>query len=97
MIDLPYQEITRFAERYPIRKLSLFGSANSKNFTSLSDVDILVEFEPNQSITYLDMAVMQDELVHILGREVDLLTPNALSKYFRQQVLDEAVVIYEQH
>jgi hypothetical protein len=38
---------------------------------------------------------MQDELSAILGRKVDLNTPGFLSKYFRDQVLEEAEVQYD--
>jgi predicted nucleotidyltransferase len=38
---------------------------------------------------------MQDELAAMLGRSVDLVTPGALSKYFRQHVLETAETIYE--
>lgn len=94
-LDVPLDKIRAFCEKYPIRKLSLFGSVLREDFNAESDVDVLVEFESGSVVTYLDMADMQFELEDILGREVDLLTPPALSKYFRQKVLDIAQVIYE--
>jgi predicted nucleotidyltransferase len=38
---------------------------------------------------------MQDELSVILGRQVDLNTPNFLSRYFRDEVVAGALPIYE--
>ena len=38
---------------------------------------------------------MADELGTLLGRKVDLNTPKMLSKYYRNRVLDEAVVAYD--
>jgi uncharacterized protein len=94
-LELPLAEITAFCQRYPIRKLSLFGSVLRDDFGPDSDVDVLIEFEPGASITYLDLAEMQLELEDLLGRHVDLLTPNALSRYFRQKVVDTALALYE--
>jgi len=56
---------------------------------------VLVEFEPESGVTYLDLADIKFELEEMFGREVDVLTPRALSKYFRQTVLDRAQVMYE--
>lgn len=92
---IPQNKIATFCQQYPIRKLSLFGSALRDDFGPESDVDLLVEFEPEATITYIDLAEMQFTLTDLIGREVDLLTPGALSKYFQQDVLDTAQVVYE--
>lgn len=94
-IDLPYADVRAFCERYPIRRLSLFGSVLRDDFNPASDIDVLVEFESGARVTYLDMADMQFELEAILGRSVDLLEPAELSRYFRQQVLETALPLYE--
>jgi uncharacterized protein len=94
-LDLPLDKIRAFCEKYPIRKLSLFGSVLRDDFNDESDVDVLVEFEPGAIVTYLDMADMQFELQDILMREVDLLTAEELSRYFRQKVVDTAFLLYE--
>ncbi len=94
-ITLPMDAIIAFCERYPIRKLSLFGSVLRADFRPDSDVDVLVEFEPGARISYFDLAEMQFELEDLLGRQIDLLTPKAISKYFRQKVLDSVVLLYE--
>jgi predicted nucleotidyltransferase len=56
-------------------------------------VDVLVEFEPGHT-PGLSFFRMEEELSQILGRKVDLNTPQSLSRYFRQSVLDEAEVQY---
>ena len=93
-LTLPLDEIIAFCERYPIRRLSVFGSVLRDDFSPESDIDILVEFEPGAQIG-LDFITMQDELTEILGRPVDLNTPGFLSRHFRQKVLDTAQVLYE--
>jgi predicted nucleotidyltransferase len=81
--------------RYGVQKLSLFGSTLHGNATSDSDIDLLVEFQPGQEVGYFKLTVLQLALEDLIGRKVDLRTANELSKYFRQQILEEAMVIYE--
>lgn len=91
---LPTEKIEAFCRRYHIRKLSQFGSVLRDDFTPTSDVDILVEFEPNSLVGLIGMAGMEIELSQMLGRKVDLRTPHELSRYFRQEVLETAQVQY---
>lgn len=92
-IDVPHDRITDFCRRHHIRRLAFFGSVLRDDFTPDSDVDVLVEFEPGKTPGFAFFG-MQDELSEILGRRVDLNTPNELSKYFRDEVLAEAEPIY---
>jgi predicted nucleotidyltransferase len=92
-IRIPKQLITGFCRRNHIRKLSLFGSVLRDDFTPESDVDVLVEFEPGHT-PGLAFFAMQRELSGILGKNIDLNTAEDLSPYFRQEVLDEAEVLY---
>ncbi len=94
-LELPRETITAFCKKYAIRKLSLFGSVLRDDFRPDSDVDVLVEFGPGVRISYFDLAGMQIELEQILGRPVDIGTPDMLSKYIRKQVLQNAQIIYE--
>lgn len=92
-IQLPREKVAEFCKRNRIRKLSLFGSALRGDFRADSDVDVLVEFEPGH-VPGLAFFAMENELSEILGRKVDLNTPQFLSRYFREQVLAEAEVQY---
>ncbi|MBK8050845.1 MAG: nucleotidyltransferase family protein [Anaerolineales bacterium] len=82
-----------FCRRHQIRKLAFFGSVLSPEFGPESDIDVLVEFEPGQTPGFFFFAI-QDELSALLGRQVDLHTPNSLSTYFRSQVEATADVQY---
>ena len=89
-IDLPKAEINQICQQYNISKLSLFGSVLRHDFTTESDIDILVEFEPGKT-PGLAIIRIEDELI-VLGRVVDLRTPKDLSRYFRLlRVLQEAI------
>ncbi len=92
-IAVPKARIADFCRKHHIRKLSFFGSVLRDDFGPESDIDVLVEFDPDH-IPGLAFFDMQDELSEILGQKVDLHTPGFLSKYFRAKVLAEAEIQY---
>ena len=56
---------------------------------------MLVDFDPNHVPGLFGIARMERELSRVLGgRKVDLRTAEDLSRYFRQDVLDQAEVQY---
>ena len=86
-----------FCLKYHIRRLALFGSVLREDFRSDSDIDVLVEFEPEHVPGLFGIARMERELSEIFdGRKVDLRTPEDLSRYFRRKVLDQAEIQYAQ-
>ena len=93
-ISINRDKIADFCRRYRIRKLALFGSVLRDDFRPDSDVDVLVEFQPDASAGFLRMAAMELELSQLLGRRVDLRTPRELSRYFRDTVIKTAEVQY---
>ena len=93
-IKIPYERVAEFCERHGIRKLSLFGSVIRDDFTPDSDVDVLVEFLPGKTPGFAFYSDLPRELSEIVGRDVDMNTPQDLSRYFRREVLDEAEEIY---
>ena len=96
-LDLDKEKIASFCRQRHIQRLAIFGSALRPDFRPDSDIDLLVEFEPDHVPGLLGMARMERELSVLLGgRKVDLRTPEDLSRYFRQEVLEEAVVQYAQ-
>jgi hypothetical protein len=93
-LSIPQDKIAAFCRRHHIRKLSLFGSVLRDDFGPGSDVDVLVEFEPGYRIGLIRLAGVEIELSQLLGRKVDLRTPAELSRYFRQEVVRSAEVLY---
>ena len=94
-LSVPRDQLTAFCQEHGIKRLAIFGSALREDFGPDSDVDVLVEFEPNRIPGLLGLAGMEIELSGLfLGRRVDLRTPEDLSLYFRQNVLDTAEVQY---
>ncbi|WP_018264323.1 nucleotidyltransferase family protein [Methylosinus sp. LW4] len=77
--------------RHHIRRLSLFGSELSGSARPDSDIDLLVEFEPDREPGLLGMARIETELSELLGgRTIDLRTAGDLSRYFREDVVRKA-------
>lgn len=95
-IEVPKEEIAQFCQRNHIRKLAFFGSVLREDFMHESDVDVLVEFEPGVRVGLISFARIENELSRLIGRKVDLHTVGFLSPYFRDEVLQEAEIAYEQ-
>ncbi len=96
-IQFPKEKVAEFCRLHHIRRLAVFGSALRSDFNENSDIDILVEFEPEHIPGLFGIARMERELSNLLGgRKVDVRTPEDLSRYFRQDVLNEAEVQYAQ-
>ena len=93
-IDVPHEAIAAFCRECGIRRLAFFGSVLRDDFTPESDVDVLVEFEPERIPGLFKMVDYADGLSELLGRRVDLCTFAGLSPYFRDEVLAEAVDEY---
>lgn len=73
----------------------LFGSVLTDHFGPASDVDVLVEFAPNQGPGYLRLCEIEEELSGLLDdRKVDIVTLKALNHRVRDRVVAEAVVQY---
>lgn len=92
-IEIPRDRVAEFCRRHHIRKLALFGSVLREDFQPGSDVDVLVEFEPD-FVPGLEFFSLENELSEILDRKVDLNTAGFLSRYFRDRTLAEAEVEY---
>lgn len=93
-ILIPKDKITKFCKKNHIMTMSLFGSVLTDRFTPTSDVDILVEFEPEHIPTLFEVVSMEDELSDIIGRHADFKTPKGISRYFRDEVVATAKRIY---
>jgi predicted nucleotidyltransferase len=91
----PQNALATLCQRYRVRKLRVFGSALRDDFGPDSDIDLLVEFAEGVRVGLFTLGALQMDLSELLGREVDLKTAGFLSPRFRQQVIDNAEVIYE--
>lgn len=93
-ISIPQAEVEALCRRYRVRRLSLFGSVLRHDFGLQSDVDVLVEFEPDATVGFLTLSRMARELSALFGRPVDLVPRNGLKRSIREAILREEQVIY---
>jgi len=94
-VNLTKEQIAEFCQKNHIKKLAFFGSVLRDDFRSDSDIDILIDLDYNVPIGLMEIAGMEIELSKMIGREVDLSTPDDLSDYFRDKVLTQAEALYE--
>jgi hypothetical protein len=97
-IEIPDEALAEFCRRWKIKELALFGSAMRGDLRSDSDIDILVTFAPDADWSLFDHFHMENELVKLLGREVDLVSRKALEEspnwIRRRSILESAETIY---
>ena len=93
-IGVDDQVLDEFAHRHAITRLAAFASVLRHDFGPASDIDLLVEFEPDHVPGLLAIARMELELEQVLGRSVDLRTYGDLSRSFRDQVRATAQELY---
>lgn len=97
-IRVPANDATlaAFCNKHGVTRLSLFGSVLRSDFdVSRSDLDVLVEFMPGAHRSLFKLLTMEAELTEMFGRKVDLNTAGSLSKYFRDDVVAAAEVLYD--
>ena len=87
-----------FCKKHGIARLAVFGSATRDGFTTSSDVDVLVSFKPGRTPGLFDLVRMERELSSTVfnGKAIDLRTPDDLSRYFRSEVLANAVYLHDE-
>ena len=94
-LSVSKEQLASFCQKHGITWLAVFGSALRADIGPKSDLDVLVDFEPQRIPGLIALGGIQLELHDLFpGRNVDLRTPNDLSPYFRQEVLDAAEVQY---
>lgn len=94
-VEIPQKGLTEFCRRHHIKKLAFFGSVLTEKFNQDSDIDVLVEFEPDHVPGLITLAGMELELSEILGGcKVDINTQEMLSHYYRDKAVAESKVAY---
>lgn len=95
-IPIPTEKIADFCRRNGIRKLSLFGSVLRDDFRPESDIDVLVEFQPDRMVGW-EIINIEDELSQLMGgHKVDMVNPKYLNHRLKDRILESAQVQYEE-
>jgi len=96
-IDYDKEKLRDFCRKWKVTEFSLFGSVVRDDFGPESDVDVMVRFADDANWSLFDEVHMEDELVEIFGRDVDLLTRRAVERsrnpIRRESILTNAVAL----
>ena len=79
-----------FEKKYSIKAMALFGSYSRNDATQKSDIDLLVEFDKNPGILFVDLA---DELELLLHHKVDLVTINAIKPKYLKAIKPDLIYV----
>ncbi len=93
-IEVDKEQIAAFCREHHLTKFAFFGSILTERFGPDSDIDVLFEYDPSYPLTLFGVVRMERELSELLGRTVDMRTPDDLSRYFRDEVVRNALVQY---
>jgi uncharacterized protein len=96
-IPVPTVQLEELCRRWKIAELRVFGSALREDFRPDSDLDLLVQFEPDADWSLLDHVAMEEELGGIIGRKVDLVSQRAIersSNWIRRKAILESAEPY---
>jgi len=97
-LGIESDRIADFCRRWKISRLAVFGSIVRGELRPDSDIDLLVTFRSDADWTMFDHFIIEEELSHLFGREVDLISIKALEEnqnpIYRRKILDSARQIY---
>lgn len=88
-----YNKVISILRNHGIKKILVFGSYARGEATPKSDLDLIVEFPKGTSL--LDHIRIENELIEKLKIKVDLISKNGISPYLKDDIMKEAIVIYE--
>lgn len=82
------EELLALARRHRAMRVRIFGSVSRGEDRPDIDIDLLVDFAPEASL--LDLVGLQQDAESLLGRRVDVVTPDGVSPFLRERILAEA-------
>ncbi len=89
------QKLAVYFSNKPIQKAYIFGSFARQEQTRKSDIDILVDVEPNYMMSLIEFGGILEDLKELLHRNVDLVSSDGISKYLKPIIEKEKILIYE--
>jgi predicted nucleotidyltransferase len=96
LVNIDRSQLDQICRQYHVRRLSVFGSVVRGEATPKSDIDMLVDYEPGYTPTFFLMTDLAEALRPLFGgRDVDLVLPESLHWFIRDDVLSSSQVVYE--
>jgi predicted nucleotidyltransferase len=87
------QHLPEVQKKYRVRQLGIFGSFVRGEQTENSDIDVLVEFDPNARFGLLTFCQLENDLSEILQRKVDLVMKDGLKPRLGKRILQEVIYL----
>ena len=85
------ERLAEFCRRRHVRRLSVCGSVLRADFRPDSDIDVLIEFDPDRRPGMVGLQEVEEELSELYGgHRIDLLNPKYLNRRIRERLLQEA-------
>ena len=84
---------TVFRSKYNIIKIGLFGSYADNRNNDLSDIDLIVEFEPDTEMLFEKKMILKELLKKRFSVDVDICREKYLKKYYRKQILKSVIYV----
>jgi uncharacterized protein len=88
-----YQHLPEVQQKYHVHQLGIFGSFVRGEQTENSDIDLLVEFDPNVRFGLLTFCQLENDLSELLKRKVDLVMKDGLKPRLGEQILQEVIYL----
>jgi uncharacterized protein len=88
-----YQHLPEVQQKYHVRRLGIFGSFVRGEQTENSDIDLLVEFDPNVRFGLLTFCQLENDLSELLKRKVDLVMKDGLKPRLGERILQEVIYL----
>ena len=94
--DKNIERIKQLCKEYRVKNFSVFGSVLSDNFSSVSDIDFVVDFDEKDPIKYTELYFqLKDKLEQLFKRQIDLIEERGIKNSFLRREIDGSkVVIY---
>ncbi|WP_221583426.1 nucleotidyltransferase family protein [Microbacterium sp. G2-8] len=95
-LPVDHEALARICQVHGVASLRVFGSAVTSRFDEdSSDVDLLVEFQPDLADAFAEYFGLKEDLEALFGRTVDLVMATAVrNPYFARTALREAEDLY---
>lgn len=88
------KKVKEILEQYGVKSMAVFGSVAKNTSTNKSDLDIIVEFKQGKKNLFR-MIELSQKLSDLLGVRIDLMTKDSISRYLRDKIEKEKIVVYE--
>lgn len=96
LISSNIDKIKDLCDLYHVKALYAFGSVTRNELKPSSDIDLAVDIDSNDPITYSDNYFgLKFQLEQLLKRHIDLLELRAIkNQYLRQNIEKSKVLVY---